>query len=89
MRHEMTKEILPGTATGARGRHGLVPRFRWTRALLSCGLVTLAAGLSVVDGAAAQEALSKPPGPRDVVVSTASQVADSLDGRRAYFRNNP
>ena len=85
----MTKEILPGTVAGARGRHGLVPRFRWTRALLSCGLVTLAAGLSLVDGAAAQEAFAKPPGPRDVVVSTASQVADSLDGRRAYFRNNP
>ncbi|UCG73554.1 MAG: ABC transporter substrate-binding protein [Chromatiales bacterium] len=70
----------PGSSAAAQPRRA--PRFlAWhQRSLLAL------TALLVVTAAVAQV---KEIGPHDVVVSTANQVADSLDGRRAYFRDNP
>lgn len=80
----MTTGRLPGTGSGATSHRRMAARSRVSWGALRCGLATLAAVLLLIELAVAQAT-----GPRDVVVSTANQVADSLDGRRAYFRENP
>lgn len=69
----------PGLVAGGQARRRL-RAFVWPRGnRLALALLLAVTGAVAQDGAV---------GPREVVVSTANQVADSLDGRRAYFRDN-
>ncbi len=79
----MATGLFSALLVGTGGQATLQPLTR--RAWPSVrGSLLVTAAVLLWTPAVAQEA-----GPRDVIVSTANRAADSLDGKRAYFRQHP